>query len=505
MVSIIVWAVALAVLSILEPLARYALDGKKLRRFPTFHPLSSFSSIGYILARYGGFRSKKLHEAHRDNPVLRIGPSSVSFSSPDAIRAIYGHSTKCTKGDMYAAPAGPHTSLLDVVDKQAHARKRRYMSHALATRNLETWEFKVADKVERLLRQFDSVCDETAGGVGIVDFRKWSNLFTVEAIVDIALSHRLGCLDRGDDSVTIVTADGKEKQVRYIEALHAGKRATSMLVWSTGSFRFMRAILSSIPGWFRSQWKEGGQFDEMVRFLTRTRLERYRNGEDLDDIIRSVIEDMGGELRQLPQEEIEAEVSVLMDAGSDTTAIALNHVMFNLLRNPQALQKLRQELKEYTDQDVPIVKYDQVKNLPYLRACLDESLRVLPPVSFGLNRKTGPGGITIDGQWFPEGTTVGVPAYTAHRNPQLFPEPESYLPERWLEEMHPDAKTAFIPFSAGARGCIGRNITYIEQMVLIASLVQRYDFELPSADWNLSHEEAFNLWPGPMPLKISKR
>lgn len=179
--------------------------------------------------------------------------------------------------------------------------------------------------------------------------------------------------------------------------------------------------------------------------------------------------------------------------------------MYNLLCNPRALDRLRKELDESLQGDDPVASYDQVKNLPYLRACLDESLRLLPPVSFGLNRKTGPAGITIDGQWIPGGTTVAVPAYTAHRNPQLFPQPESYYPERWLEEMDKDAKASFIPFSAGARGCIGRNITYIEQMVFVASLVQRYDFALPSADWQLDHEEAFNLWPGPMPLSIQKR
>lgn len=179
--------------------------------------------------------------------------------------------------------------------------------------------------------------------------------------------------------------------------------------------------------------------------------------------------------------------------------------MYNLLRNQGALECLRKELAECLHGGDPVASYDQVKNLPYLRACLDESLRLLPPVSFGLNRKTGPAGIIIDGQWIPEGTTVGVPAYTAHRNPKLFPHPEIYYPERWLKEMDKDAKTSFIPFSAGARGCIGRNITYIEQTMLVASLIQRYDFALPSPDWQLDHEEAFNLWPGPMPLSIRKR
>lgn len=311
MAALLVWAVALAVFFIIEPLARYFIDTKNLRRFPNHNALSGITNFGYMLMRYGGFRSRKLQEAHQHRPVLRIGPNSVSFSSPDAIRAIYGHSANCVKGDMYAAPAGPHVSLLDVIDKQAHARKRRYMSHALATRNLQIWEFKVADKVERLIGQFDTICDKAGTEITTVDFRKWSNLFTIEAIVDIALSYRLGCLDRGNDYVTITTVSGKEKQVRYIEGLHAGKRATSMLVWSTGWFRFMRVILSSVPGWFRSQRQKGVEFDEMVSYLTRNRLERYRNGEDLDDIIRCVIEDKGGELRRLPQGEIEAEVSVM--------------------------------------------------------------------------------------------------------------------------------------------------------------------------------------------------
>ncbi|EXK27167.1 hypothetical protein FOMG_16239 [Fusarium oxysporum f. sp. melonis 26406] len=95
---------------------------------------------------------------------------------------------------MYAAPAGPHASLLDVVKKQDHARKRRYMSHVMAIRNLETLENKVTDKIERLLKQFDQISEKSNdSGNQVVDFRKWTNLFTLGAIMDIALSHHLGC------------------------------------------------------------------------------------------------------------------------------------------------------------------------------------------------------------------------------------------------------------------------------------------------------------------------
>lgn len=195
-----------------------------------------------------------------------------------------------------------------------------------------------------------------------------------------------------------------------------------------------------------------------------------------------------------------------MDAGSETTGVALTHVVYFLLKTPRALSRLRQELEENVAfGNDGIATYASVKNLPYLRACLDESLRLLPPVSTGLHRLTPPEGYTIDGHWIEGGTIVVVPIYTAHRNPTFFPNPEEYQPERWLKDGIKDAQASFIPFSAGARGCIGRNITYIEQMILISTLVHRYDLRFADFLWELSHEEAFNLWPGPMPLKVRRR
>lgn len=193
-----------------------------------------------------------------------------------------------------------------------------------------------------------------------------------------------------------------------------------------------------------------------------------------------------------------------MDAGSDTTAISLTHAMYFLLKTPAALSRLREELSVALEDGEEIAKYASVKNLPYLHACINEALRLLPPVAFGLNRMTPPEGLLIDGHWIPGDTIVGVPAYTAHRNP-IFLDSEQYQPERWLKDDIKETQGTFIPFSTGARGCIGRNISYIEQTVLLATLVQRYDFAFADPEWTLDHEEAFNLWPGPMPLKIRHR
>ncbi|PTB49767.1 hypothetical protein M431DRAFT_542207 [Trichoderma harzianum CBS 226.95] len=490
----LVYLLSVAVLLlILEPLFTYYWDSKKLRRFPNASFLSGISDVGYILQRYRGFRSKEIHESHLQHLVVRVGPNSLSFSTPDAIRAIYGHSTPCLKGGTYVTAAGTHPSLLDVVDKQEHARKRRILSHAFATRNLEQWEFKVTDKVQKLVAQFDLLCHDKQEA--IVDFRMWSNLFTIEAIADIALSHHLGCLTQGSDLVTITTKDG-EKAVNYIDCLHSGRRATSMLIWSTKWFSSLRFVSKRLPGFFQTQWHKGQGFDEMVRYLVQQRLRRHENGEQLEDFVGCLFQDKHGDARNLEIAEIEAEVATLLDAGSDTTAISLTHAMYFLMKTPAALSRLRDELRVALDGSQEIAKYATVKNLPYLYACINESLRLLPPVAFGLNRMTPPEGLMIDGTWIPGNTLVGVPAYTAI---------EQYQPERWLEDGIKETQGTFIPFSTGARGCIGRNISYIEQTVLLATLVQRYDLSLVDPEGNLDHEEAFNLWPGPLPLKIRRR
>lgn len=87
--------------------------------------------------------------------------------------------------------------------------------------------------------------------------------------------------------------------------------------------------------------------------------------------------------------------------------------MYFLMKTPAALSRLRDELRVALDGSQEIAKYATVKNLPYLYACINESLRLLPPVAFGLNRMTPPEGLMIDGTWIPGNTLVGVPAYTA--------------------------------------------------------------------------------------------
>lgn len=296
------------------------------------------------------------------------------------------------------------------------------------------------------------------------DYRAYANFFTLDAIADIGLSERLGFLDQGHDLVTAETMDGKLYKVNYRECLHATARAQAGLVWAYEWFPILTKISKLVSKDYRKMWKLNEGWNDIVLHRATQRLARYRAGEQLDDFFSALMEDKNGNPNGMEWGEIVAEISIMMNAGSDTTAIAMNNAMYLLLANPRCLEKLRTELDTVIEPSETVVAYDKVRHLPYLRACLDEALRMYPPSTFGLPRRTPPEGAPILGDFIPGETSVSISAYVAHRDPKVFPEPETFRPERWLGDDAKELQAAFITFSTGARGCIGRNISYCKHI-----------------------------------------
>ncbi|KAK5072224.1 hypothetical protein LTR64_003993 [Lithohypha guttulata] len=445
--------------------------------------------------------------------VLRIGPNHLSYSDPQAIKYIYGHGTKCAKDTGYEIQKGTHYHLADVVDKPDHARKRKILASAYAIKNLEEWEYKVADKVERLIRQFDKRCTAPLPAGQIVpnpedvnvNYRMWTNFFTVEAIADIGLSLKLGFLDRGDDMCEAVNPDGTKFTAPFRESLYTVNEKTSLIVHTYDWFKTLDKLSSYTYGIYRRGTKAAKAWDGIHLALTLKRLEAYRRGEKNDDFFQALMEDKSGQPNNLELGEIDAEINIMLNAGSTTTAIAVANVMFHLLKNPKVLAQLREEIDRAMDPDETIASYENVKNLPYLRACLDESLRIYSPTTQNLGRVTPAEGMQIIDQFVPGGVSVSMSAHVVHQDPSIFPEPRKYIPERWLGEEGKKLQPYFLAFSAGARGCIGRNISYLEQTVLLASLIHRYEFALPHPNFEVTRQETMNYHVGPLPLKVWRR
>jgi cytochrome P450 len=209
--------------------------------------------------------------------------------------------------------------------------------------------------------------------------------------------------------------------------------------------------------------------------------------------------------------ELWGESNLLIIAGSDTTSTALASAFFYLVHNPTTLEKLGIEVCSTFSDVEEIHAGPALSSCTYLRAVIDESMRLSPPVGGILPREVLPGGLEIDGMHVPAGIVVGTPHYAIHHNPDYFPSPFSFTPERWIAGSSSDvtqdsvalAQSAFCPFSIGSRGCIGKGVAYVELMTSLARVVYLYEMRAvagvtvgegsPSMEWGRQRRHEFQL------------
>lgn len=147
-----------------------------------------------------------------------------------------------------------------------------------------------------------------------VDYRSWTNFFTLDAIADIGLSERLGFLDAGDDLVTAEKMDGTLYKVNYRACLHATARAQAGLVWCYDWFPFLIKMSKLVSAQYRQRWKLNEGWNDIVYHRATQRLKRYRAGEKLDDFFQALMEDKGGNPNGMEWGEIVAEVSIMSES-----------------------------------------------------------------------------------------------------------------------------------------------------------------------------------------------
>ena len=170
-----------------------------------------------------------------------------------------------------------------------------------------------------------------------------------------------------------------------------------------------------------------------------------------------------------------ASCTSMIFAGSETTAISLSAVFYNLVKHPEVYRKLMAELDEATrngaiaDKVNNKVSWSETQKLPYLDACIQESMRVHPAAGLILERVVPAQGVDILGYWIPGGTIVGCNAWVLHRRPEIFgSDVDTFRPERWLEanpQQLKEMKATMFQFGNGARTCLGKNISLLEMLV----------------------------------------
>lgn len=222
---------------------------------------------------------------------------------------------------------------------------------------------------------------------------------------------------------------------------------------------------------------------------------RMEKGDlDRDDFFGHMIKK-----KEITERSLEGNGQTLIVAGSETTTTALTGTVWYLLDNPECLATLTHEIRSVFESFDEITG-DSTANLVYLRAVIEEGLRMFPPIVHRLVRDNPDLPYTIDGHYFPPGTFVASENWTMARDPRYWVDPEKFRPERWIGEgLQGDDKRAHVPFSAGPRFCLGVNLAYLELKVILSKLVYNYDLELATQDiknWNDACK-CFGLWKKP--------
>jgi cytochrome P450 len=252
-----------------------------------------------------------------------------------------------------------------------------------------------------------------------VEMSDWLQYYAFDVIGEITFSTRLGFLEKGEDQNGLIYAiHGSLKYTNTLGLyhwLHPYAWKLVSLVQSNGE-RFIIDFIGKSIADHKASPKEINN-DGPLSFV-----QRWLNVEEHDSDKMSMREIMIGAGQNI-------------GAGSDTTAASMSAIVFHLCKNPDVLSKLREEMDEAREKGElsEIVKYQEAVRLPYLQAVIKEALRLQPVASFPLPRMVPKGGAVLSGRHFPEGTTVGINPFVAHRNKAVFgDDAESFRPERWL-------------------------------------------------------------------------
>lgn len=203
----------------------------------------------------------------------------------------------------------------------------------------------------------------------------------------------------------------------------------------------------------------------------------------------TVIEQLRDTEKLQPEEKtlqrLSEECSILLIAGSETPAKANAVLWYHLLDNPDKLSRMRAEIKQvYPDPKAPLPSVTVLETLPFLTACILEGMRMQSGVS-GRSQRLAPTSLQYGQFTIPARTPMSSISVFQHYNQSIFPDPHSFVPERWLlkndaglETINHELKRYLVAFGHGTRNCLGYNLAWAEMYLLSAALATRVDMQL---------------------------
>ncbi|PVH98080.1 cytochrome P450 [Periconia macrospinosa] len=441
-----------------------------LRNFPGPFAARFTSAYGtfFVWRRTFHIDSLRLHEKYA-GPVVRIAPNRLIFNSATALQDMYNN-PKVVKGSSYSTQrqsAKGTPNLFNTIDKEAHSKKRRIIGPVISERSMRVFE-------PDMLRQIDAFLLRLLRSSRIDKFVNTTppcERLAVDIIGQLAFGYPL---NTQNDPTHRVIVEGLKTR---------GRRSSLYFFWPD------LKILEPLFNWIEGKNTLDGLY-RSVRTMIQARMAIPKDAKH--DFFALASGKLSTREPGLISKDLWAEAVFFIAAGGSTTSTALSGMFFYLSRNPDVYARLASEIRSTFSSRCDIRAGHELHNCKYLRAVIDETMRMSPSSLGPAWRSQDPASIaagevfTVDGHVIPPGTQVGSSRYAVQHNEAFFPEPFKFQPERWLsseddspedQEARAAMRRAFAPFSLGDRSCAGKAMAYLEMSLTIAKTMWYFGFK----------------------------
>ncbi|TVY28782.1 Cyrochrome P450 monooxygenase [Lachnellula hyalina] len=453
---VVVWCIQTAVYRLyFSPIAHF--PGPKLAAFTLWYEF-------YYDAWLGGQYVFKIHRLHAQyGPIIRINPYELHIDTPEFYDELYaGSSKKRDKYRWHNKWAANDSSAWGSIDHDIHRMRRGVINLFFSKASVRRLQPVIQERVDQLLSRIK--------GFKVSGKRLTISLAYVALSSDVIADYSFGRRPQ--------RLEQEDFDPAYAQAMH--EQAATMHFNNQIYWPFQ--LLTSLPHWLALAIAPNiSLYIDFVLDCAKS-IEAIKNGScDLStktshptlfqELLEGDVPDSEKSIDRLVQE-----AQVVVSAGTETTAWCLSVITFYILTNPTILERLRVELEEaIPDPDKP-VPVENIEQLPYLTACIQEGLRL----SYGLSTRlprVSPVDVMVfnDGKkdWhIPPGTPTSMTSYLIHHNESIFPKSHEYIPQRWIDD--PRLDKYLISFSKGTRQCAGINLAYAELYTTLANIFRRY-------------------------------
>ncbi|KAG9231089.1 benzoate 4-monooxygenase cytochrome P450 [Amylocarpus encephaloides] len=409
------------------------------------------------------------HQTYGD--IVRFHPNGLLFNSTTAYRAMNGAKANVRKGtfyDVWTRTAGS-LNTLNTTDRGIHARKRRILNAAFSDSTIRSAEAFIIKHVDRWCELLQGEDGEDWGSPKNMADQCDNLMF--DTMADLSFGNSFEIKEPGEHPLRNVP--------KFIHGFVAFNWAigqspfVELWVWlkprglDTLLNRFSPKGVLAYLEFTRTCMKERAELETSQA----NELEEDKRKDLFHYLFKAEDPETG---TPYTEEEVVSEAGLLIVAGSDTCSVVLSGFFFYLTQNPEVYEKLTAEIRGKFSSVNEIRAGGPLASCQYLRACIDEALRMCPPIPSDLPRVTLKGGAKIDNEFIPGGVRISSAIWSLHYNEEYFSDPFTFRPERWIvsEKVRLEdvsrANSALLPFSYGPGNCVGQRLAMMELSIILA-------------------------------------